>query len=889
MGCVMQTCRTMRDLPWRQMLLDEFIVVTVPREVAIQNKRLSILWRISQVALVIALLTYSVIDQVWAARHTPDGYGLRFMWQESNTEMVPELSLEHCSAATLYWFNSSFGHKYAPTGCMVLPMDRAYSNYVESMFLPTYVEEVMLWNEPIERCNTSTCTVSTAGCRCKTQHSYFTKNPELQRISLWHGYQVDTSAGDGLHMMRGSIGATAPLVGSRSSMQEASGELLTRIVDVKGEPCAVGGISEWPKSESTRGISGTLKEWLACAGVALDDDPRKLLPDPSLAPHLRLTGLTLMFHLDYLSIHSSRGRLDVVCEISLEVQAAWTEMPSTTSLAAFKTAAGPVEARRMFRGNGVALATRVTGTFRTFDLTKVMTALVNFIVLFNVPLYFTQFVSLYCLGLVSEIYRRARRTKLNAYHHFQHAVTRNLMGEMAFRGLLGGKFEGNVDDEGLSPSDWLSQLFEMFQEHVRQGVLSQQDLQDMAVLTFKHLDSGGKGTISRSDFMRSTSSHEFFDMRIMARFFSSETSRGMLQNILDNSRARQRSSLHSSAGMEVMQRMSSNVDLMVTARNQDSMLTDDLFSDFGSPDDRAEFKEEKFQAEEDDQSCEPEITATTRASSDVPASNLDLSAMDQRLVALERNHFEKTVIDLEARLRALEVHIMEKEDLPERIRAQDELLREATSKQEALGAAFAELKTDIQAIMKATPRQSQPEHADPALPLPDQVVDQQCVQLRREALTKTATPSFFTGRLPEAAPDEASDQDKACSKSPRNGLTLPHPPATALHSYSNLSDAAGVPLRNIVHVDIDTVSIAQQIPLRTNPGLNSSGPASRGRYSSRSVDGRLRTDQRPPHWMLSARRRSGDDAVYTLSPHTHVHRASSAEPIARMPPKVSSV
>merc|ERR1739844_220034 len=78
----------------------------------------------------------------------------------------------------------------------------------------------------------------------------------------------------------------------------------------------------------------------------------------------------------------------------------------------------------------------------------------------------------------------------------------------------------------------------------------------MTALTFKHLDHGEKGRVSCADFVRSASRHEFFDVHMMARFFSSRTNRGVLQTVLDNSHARRNKSMVCNASLELMNRLS---------------------------------------------------------------------------------------------------------------------------------------------------------------------------------------------------------------------------------------------------------------------------------------------------------------------------------------------
>eukprot|EP00415_Alexandrium_ostenfeldii_P003080 UN3080 len=89
------------------------------------------------------------------------------------------------------------------------------------------------------------------------------------------------------------------LEGPRGEMIERKGYMTTIFLHGDGTPCKVGGKSEWSNEDSLNGISGTLREFLACAGLDLDSSPRTLLAASGLAPHVRTMGLSLELQLDY--------------------------------------------------------------------------------------------------------------------------------------------------------------------------------------------------------------------------------------------------------------------------------------------------------------------------------------------------------------------------------------------------------------------------------------------------------------------------------------------------------------------------------------------------------------------------------------------------------------
>lgn len=660
-------CKAMRA-SWRNCFSDEILTLPVSRQVVIQNRRLSIMWRLAQATLVCWLVAYSVYAEVWVAPHAPKGYGLRLTWGPQQTE---DNRSAHCSQLALYRFNTSTGRAYAPTSCEPLLPNQAYHSQIEHMLLPTYVDEVTVWRSSNGICDPSWCSHTCSGrsaacqldaCQCREQRSYFAKNPEFQRISLWHGYEVDTSDGQGLGIARGTIGTPKSLMGSANLLNEKSGHLVTRLVTPQGEPCSIGGLSEWSMEvASLHGISGTFQEWMACAGVALDDNPQSLLPDRSLPAHLRLMGFTLLLTLDYRSTTGLfSSALNVVCTISAQVQVAWTEMPLISEVVEVATPTGLVEAVRTWGGQGVAVRTQVVGIFKTFDMARLVAALVNFIVLFRLPRYFTQFVALYCLGLVSEIYRRARRTKVSAYNDFKHALTRSMMAETSFRAMVGGRFTESISGMGVTPSLWLDRLTELFQQQIEDGQLCREDLQAMAVLTFKHLDTGSKGMLTCQDFITSASTSEFFDLGMMGRFFSSTTPQGLLQAMLDNSRHRQRASLDSQASIEVLHHMSTGLGV------------DGNSSDVGSVVSSAGREQQQEAGSVSSSGCHPHQVDVhvhdgsrkrkiTVMSTEQECNLMGSLRLEERIASLEARHEQRKLAvpgvrtgDLEARLSAVE-------------------------------------------------------------------------------------------------------------------------------------------------------------------------------------------------------------------------------------------
>jgi len=141
---------------------------------------------------------------------------------------------------------------------------------------------------------------SAGTCSCNVDQQYFMANPEAQRMLLFHGYEVDVTGGTNPRLVRGSSASGTHAQGTMpGDMKVTQGHLVTRIQTPNGEPCKVGGRSDWSEADARAGIGGELSEWLACAGVNLDTEPQSITPAAAFPPHLRTMGLTLQLRLDY--------------------------------------------------------------------------------------------------------------------------------------------------------------------------------------------------------------------------------------------------------------------------------------------------------------------------------------------------------------------------------------------------------------------------------------------------------------------------------------------------------------------------------------------------------------------------------------------------------------
>jgi hypothetical protein len=230
-------------------------------------------------------------------------------------------------------------------------------------------------------------------------------------------------------------------------------------------------------------------------------------------------GFRLQFTFDYNNKHAL-SHLGVVCHLTVQVLTQWTpgansfihqDLPST--------AAGPTTVERAQTRYGIRVAKRVVGSYRTFDIFKIVTTLVNFVVLVQLPKRFVCFVLLYCLGLNSEIHRRAVRSKFNAISYFQNGVARILIAQAGFCSLMRGKWKCTAGN--LTKSSLFEHMCDIYKDRLNSGEMQLDTLKSLTGVFCAYADHGDTGDISCQEFISvATQNAHSLDVHFAARFFS---------------------------------------------------------------------------------------------------------------------------------------------------------------------------------------------------------------------------------------------------------------------------------------------------------------------------------------------------------------------------------
>lgn len=540
------------DMLTQSDMLDEFMCVSVPKRLIIQNRRIGIFYRMLQFAFAGVLIFYCFVSKAWQAYDTPTGSAL-VTWcplddhKFGSNDSSSASHARHCTQPEAYHYQSpDFQFDFRPKSCQRLGSHDSCHESGNHLFLPTVIQDTNVWQGVGMACgshNRSWCKgrsdaaryVEAAGrCSCTVENQYFTESPETQQVFILHGYEVDLRSGHRDRVVRGSADGRSYTEKRDGKIEVKNGELITTVRSPTGQACTIGGRSEWKHTDAVHGIGGALEEWLACAGVDLEMDPKALKPSAHYPGHLRTMGLTLL-----LSLHYENADLDefhvVHCTVTVDADITWTRRSRVDSTALPTPSNGAEEAFRKRLAYGVAVKLQVGGRMHTYNIGKLVSFLVESMVIMQLPLCVAQFMALYCMGIISEIYRSAKRTRLNIFEHFHSALSRMMLAEIGFRGLVGGKFEGSVSELSLTKAGLFHHITDVFAQQIDSGVLQLDEVKKMVAIVFRQLDTNGEGTITCDEFINSALAGEHITVDTMARFFDDDASVGFVRKSFDSS------------------------------------------------------------------------------------------------------------------------------------------------------------------------------------------------------------------------------------------------------------------------------------------------------------------------------------------------------------------
>jgi hypothetical protein len=483
-------------------------------------------------------------------------------------------NVKHCELSADDYTSGKAGAFSKPSACRWLPDGEAHATIADGIFISTANEDryqreargEMACAQLAASCqgvgaamdpDEAPYTRADGSCSCTEADDFFTRNPEKRKLYLHHGYEVllDSS---GKKMQRGVSWMQTATLKNGDERTQIDQPIRTTITDWEGNPCELGDTapseiagsgakSVWTAAEVAGGIGGTLSQWLACAGVDLDEHAEEIAPDEE-GVKLRRTG----FHLDLeITTRAEKGSTKEwpTVESTIRVAARTGDMNSVQTLAYTKmyrpsSGEGEYRARKTF---GISVHVIATGQFGCFDWAAMITALVNCMVIAQLPNKAVMVLALYCLGLLSKIYYAAQSQRLNITAQFHGAVARYMMATQAFRGLTG---QSKIE-HGMTYSELSKHMKIVFDKQLSHngGDIETDELQKMVRMVMwgmdrpeqgERFDEDGNplqledGNINNDEFIRACGCNEVIRMGQIANFFDDERKASCLEYLFDD-------------------------------------------------------------------------------------------------------------------------------------------------------------------------------------------------------------------------------------------------------------------------------------------------------------------------------------------------------------------
>merc|ERR1712096_565145 len=172
----------------------------------------------------------------------------------------------------------------------------------------------------------------------------------------------------------------------------------------------------------------------------------------------------------------------------------------------------------------VTVRTTTEGKFEFFDRALLLTAIVSSIVLIRLPTQIVGFIALYCVGLMSKIYKASQAGKLDIAHSLHGFCVRLISAAHSFKSV-------SSETKTMTRDQVYELLREGFQKQINDGILSKEELERLVHKVMQDLDISGDG-VSIDEFINASCSNETVNAQDVANLFDSQRKRGILEKVL---------------------------------------------------------------------------------------------------------------------------------------------------------------------------------------------------------------------------------------------------------------------------------------------------------------------------------------------------------------------
>lgn len=548
--------------------IDEWIGVTLPKTVFIQNYRLGLVDIFLKLGVVgYVIISYIGNDDVVDVQFTPQSQIA--VWGEngnftnaskadwSKTMCDPDLNDRYD-----YWYDTAAYWTFSNFTCIELGPDERLMKKPspQTIFAPTYVNEDYAWitladNLTRGACDNDRCAklggcfhdatqqyqsheVNAFGqclCRCVRHRTMYTTGTEALRVHFTHLLQWPTGILEKLI----ALGEHQP-----KSLKEINMITIVRHSDD----------SEYKRFAPGDDVVLTIEELLILGGgTSLEDHSstftRKnaLLDLKNLSesyknqlklyPYARTTGTNVRVSVSYHNPRSSGHKTpdikpDPVCYIDITATPGWVGDPHMDLLSA--TPAGEQMYRHRYY-NGIIVSFHVSGKYAFISIMKFLQYLASAIVYMCVPNFLMTWFTKYCLGTLSDMYYRAQCQLLDSWELFSGQVCRALVGMFAYHKLLEGQKKRSHDaQDALSWNTLKTKLTKLFQE---QKGLDPHEIDGLLRVLLNILDKRNDKSIHQQQFVDACVNADICSLRNWANLFDQDRRPWILERVFDTNAA----------------------------------------------------------------------------------------------------------------------------------------------------------------------------------------------------------------------------------------------------------------------------------------------------------------------------------------------------------------
>jgi hypothetical protein len=507
--------------------------VTVEKRLKIRNPRLGIIKLTLQIGALIVVILMAGVSRQYETTQIPDGNGIEMWASPGESAQKSKMTEPHCSNPGSYLYQYSSTFTYNPSECKPLPSSEAYTKNGLNLYFPTYIDEDFSTQINASNCASLFCdsavgevkTDDGIDCKCDKLSKYFVQNPEENILHINHGfmvYELDQLTGRPLEK---------PVKHKSNALPAEEKFEMKTIITKAGDrekKCEVGGKSEWKRTDAENGISGTLKEWIACGS----DDAQSLEaysenskgPGMTTAPHTRITGMQMSIKLVY---DYTEGYDDVTCYVIVDT----TKQFNTQTSVAYTLLPSPqapfdqIYRRRYNYGIGVTIS--ATGEFKFTDFTTIILIITSSLVILSLPQTMITFLTMNGVGRLSKIYSANATERFGILDRLHCVCARTLGWKTMFdnmnldKGVLTGKSVHDDLHAILKPTD----------------DLGEGEIESMANIVVGEM-AGDGGSISLQQYLRACNENENVKLKDIATFFDENAKVPILEKIFSDFHSR---------------------------------------------------------------------------------------------------------------------------------------------------------------------------------------------------------------------------------------------------------------------------------------------------------------------------------------------------------------